>query len=478
MNTEKIISWFDCAMTFSFYALIYFIPISIALVEICASVIILLYFLKRGVRFYGFLKGRLKQRPPLSSIGIIKTLIKSFKPVKNDLNWPLGIFILSGFLSIIVSKYPILSIKGFFFKLLENTFLYFLFIECINTKKRLKIFVSIFLTSATLVFLSGLLQPIIKIDFIRGHLYTLDPVTSSFPHPNDLAAYLIIVSMLYIAFALFYPLNKLPQRINQSKTFAVSFRTLFILPVICLALTYSRGAWIAFFMSLILLGILRPKTFPTCLAIIAVFAVVFFQNMEKVRNISFEKDNPSELYSSVVKAQESQESLLPLSEKKSEKILVPPLNPNTYSPHESLIALNSLFDSSGRGVLWKASIDIIRKFPFGIGLNNYSRIAHEHNVYWSGYPHNCYLQLTAEMGFIGFFAFVWTYFVLFKNAIFQLRFMKDDFLIIVLLGSLTGLFGFLAHSFVDTNFYSVQLGNFMWLVTGLVVASQKIEFNR
>ena len=52
--------------------------------------------------------------------------------------------------------------------------------------------------------------------------------------------------------------------------------------------------------------------------------------------------------------------------------------------------------------------------------------------------------------------------------------MKDDVLSSILLGSLAGLIGFWVHSFFDTNFYSVQLGNFMWVMMGVVMASQKI----
>ena len=52
--------------------------------------------------------------------------------------------------------------------------------------------------------------------------------------------------------------------------------------------------------------------------------------------------------------------------------------------------------------------------------------------------------------------------------------MDDPFLYSVATGLLSGLFGFLVHSGLDTNFYSVQLGNLMWVVMGVIVATQKI----
>src|SRR3989338_1874742 len=133
------------------------------------------------------------------------------------------------------------------------------------------------------------------------------------------------------------------------------------------------------------------------------------------------------------------------------------------------------FFISSRWTFWKSAIDIIQKFPFGIGLNTYTKVSKEYIYWWNGYPHNCYLQLIAEMGFMGFFAFGWIMIILFWRSIRSISDIVDPYLKSVLIGSLVGLFGFLVHSAFDTNLYSTQLGNLMWVIMGVIVAIQKIN---
>ena len=130
------------------------------------------------------------------------------------------------------------------------------------------------------------------------------------------------------------------------------------------------------------------------------------------------------------------------------------------------------FSGSGRSTFWAESISIIRRSPWlGMGINTYSQMAKGKG----GYPHNCYLQLTAEMGLFGLVSFLWMIIVLFHRAAQYSRKVDDAFLLFVLSGSKAGLMAFLVHSFVDTNFYSVQLGNLMWLAMGVIVAVEKID---
>ena len=130
------------------------------------------------------------------------------------------------------------------------------------------------------------------------------------------------------------------------------------------------------------------------------------------------------------------------------------------------------FSGSGRSVFWENSIPIIRQSPiFGNGVNTYSQMAKGR----SGYPHNCYLQLMAEMGLLGLGILGWMIFVLFREARRGLAWVKDSVLGFVLPGAMAGLLGFLVHSFVDTNFYSVQLGNLMWVTMGMIGACLNIQ---
>ncbi|HOW35848.1 MAG TPA: O-antigen ligase family protein [Candidatus Omnitrophota bacterium] len=455
MNKEKLVLWCDKAMVFAFCALIYFTPISIALVEIFAVIVLVFFFIKRGIIFYADLKNLLGERRGPVFVKAVRLFLKSFAPVKNYLNRPIGIFILIGFFSIFISKYPILSIKGFFFKLLEWTFLYFTFIECFSDKKRLKIFVTVFMASAVLVCLSGFIQQFTKVDFIRGYQFSQGRITSSFNHANNLAAYLLIVSLIFFAFASFNNLRSSAGKnmpiLRRPILLRLLYAGLFALSMICLGLTYSRGAWVAFIAALLFLGLSKRKVFPVCVLVIAVFLAVFLPLLSMKRNVSFSSDNTT----------------LQLEQKTVQKTENQPVGKPAPKQQN--------FNASGRIVFWNDAVKIIREFPLGIGLNTYSKVSYKYDQVWGGYPHNCYLQLAAEMGILGLLVFLWLMIVLFKNSIRHLQTMNDEFLTALLAGSLAGLLGFMLHSGVDTNFYSVQLGNLMWVVMGVIVAVQQID---
>src|SRR3989344_4288730 len=155
---QKFIDWCDKTMAFSFYALIYFLPISIALTEIFSTLALLSWFLKRGVFFYveltrGSAKERRRTFPDTALL-----FLKSFKPAGSCLTVPVALFLFFNFISMLLSKHHMISAEGFFGKTLQHAFIYFNFIECINSRRRLKIFLRVFFFSATLVSTSGIYQ--------------------------------------------------------------------------------------------------------------------------------------------------------------------------------------------------------------------------------------------------------------------------------------------------------------------------------
>lgn len=460
MNRQRLINYCDNVMVFSLYALIFFTPISIALVEISFVFALFFFFVKRGIIFYFHLQNSSVENQAPAFLKRVKLFLKSFKPVGNYLNWPIASFILVGFFSIFISQYPLLSIKGFFFKLLEWTFLYFIFIECFSQKNRLRNFVFVFLVSATLIGLSGFLQQFTKVDFIRGVPFTQGRITACFNHANNFGAYLIVVSLISFAFAVFGGFDGIREKNTdnpQPRLLRFFCIGLFILLVTCLGLTYSRGAWLAFFLALVFLGLLKRKILPLCVLTIALFVIVFIPYLSQQRNVSFSSD------SVIVQPGQNRD--------------VESAGSDSASRRAGFLDVIRNFNASGRRVFWVDALRIIRESPFGIGLNTYSKVSYKYDTKWSGYPHNCFLQMTAEMGFLGLFAFIWILAVLFMNSIRNARLMDDKFLTTLLLGSLAGFFGFMVHSSIDTNFYSVQLGNYMWIIMGIAVATQRISFN-
>jgi len=207
---EKFISWCDKAMAFSFYALIYFLPISIALSETFTVLALICFFLKRGAVFCGRLKEVSSSGSKLSFGGKITCFLKSFKPVSSPLSWPIVFVLLLSFLSILLSQYRLVSLNGFLGKVLQSAFLYFNFIECMNSRKRIRIFINVFFVSCTLICINGIFQAVTGHGFIHGHAFE-GRILSSLRSANDLAAYLVVV--LPVLFSIVFLTN--PRKQNE-----------------------------------------------------------------------------------------------------------------------------------------------------------------------------------------------------------------------------------------------------------------------
>ena len=434
IRNEQFISWCDRAMAFSFFALIYFLPISIALAEIFTAAALFFYLLKRGGMFYGESKKSLPERTktPLWKKGY--AFLKAFKPIKNCLNWPIAIFLLYHFASIFLSQHPRVSFEGFMGKSLQSAFLYFNFIECINSKKRLKIFLTTLGISCLLICTNGFSQYFVGRGFIHGHIFE-GRIASSLRQANDFAAYLVVVIPILLGL---FVVGIFKQKQVDAQPPPDFFRTyfcklkiltfiIFILATICLGLTYSRGAWIGFVLSLAVIGIVNRKTLIPFALVIIIFLLIFLPRLVEKR--------------------------LPMHNKQT------------------------FYDQNNRLGYWKRASSIIKDYPaFGSGLNTYSLVSQRYTDGWGGYPHNSYLQLISETGLVGIFVFLWMLITLFRCSFRAMKKIAVQSQRILLMGSLTGLLGFLIHSFFDTSFYSVQLGSLLWVTIGLVVAIQKIEF--
>jgi O-antigen ligase len=125
--------------------------------------------------------------------------------------------------------------------------------------------------------------------------------------------------------------------------------------------------------------------------------------------------------------------------------------------------------------VWRLSIIMIKENPIlgqGIGLfmNNFTL----KELHLSAqYAHNCYLQVWAETGIFSLLSFIGFLGMLIINGI-RVFLMNQNFLV---LGLVCGLFGFLVHSFFDTQFYSLQAAMFFWSMAGIlnVLSERRIE---
>lgn len=422
-------------MAFSFYALIYFLPISIALSETFTGLSFFAYLLKRGALFYGLLRGRgAGAGEDKKEISVWRKFCLAYKPVPDPLNTPIFVFLLVNLISLVQSQYLLLSIEGFIGKVLQSVFLYFNFVECMRTHKRIKVFLAVMLVSSTLIVMNGIYQYYAGHGFIYGSVYS-GRVYSSFRHANDFGAYLVtLIPIIFCVTFLFQTASNKTGQTKEGLAYFSSGKTkiltglLFVIAMVCLGLTLSRGAWIGLIVSILLFGVTDRKALLIFGLTIIVFLAFFYPRLTTYR--------------------------APINDKKSFEI------------------------QNNRLRYWERAADIIKDYPyFGSGVNTYALVEGRYSTGWGGYPHNSFLQMTSDTGLIGVASFVWIVLVLFWNCLAALKRAANHAYKMLLIGASTGLLGFLIHSFFDTNFYSVQLGSLMWVMMGFMMSVRKISLD-
>jgi putative inorganic carbon (HCO3(-)) transporter len=404
----------DRVMMFSLCAVLFTLPFSKSMVEGFFIIALGAWLVKRTLKY---------------ARGI--SLFKVLSPVKTKLNMPIAGLLLIGFLSTLTSVSFRLSIAGLMFKLFEWIMIYFMVVESISSRKRLNSVVIVLLSSMALITADGIFQFITGVDFLRKYPGGEHMILGSFDNRNDFAGWLVVMIPLALSLAYFWKNDwlDLSGKLRWARKVVRPFLWfLTSLLVICMSLTYSRGAWIAVVLSILFIGITRSRKLLVIMLVILLLSPFVVPKFMKER------------VSSIMR------------------------------PGNTTI--------STRGRLWTEALSIIRDYPvLGCGLNTYAIVGPRYKTNEAEpdfYPHNSYLHMAAETGLLGLGMFIWLIFMLFRVSFVSLRNIKVGIYGAFLTGLLAGLFGFLVHSFVDTNIYSLQLGVLMWFVIGLIIAVQRI----
>ncbi len=150
------------------------------------------------------------------------------------------------------------------------------------------------------------------------------------------------------------------------------------------------------------------------------------------------------------------------------------------SPYEMFVF------SRGETMLWRLEIwqDVVRMIQerplFGHGINTFMSIFQEYfplAKHGPTYAHNCYLQIAAETGLFGLVTFSFIIARIFQSYFKNPRVLalEDETLKWISIGLISGIFGFLVHSFFDTHFYTLQHSSLFWYMVGLLVAISNIN---
>lgn len=468
MDVNKMIKVFDRGILLSIYGMAFFLPISIAFVEIFSTLAFVAFFAKRTTLW----KISREEARGETVKDRISGFFAAYKPRPNVLNVPIVVYMVVCLLSVLTSLDIGLSIKGYIFKLTQWILLYVTFLEVFRTRAQVKVFLTLCFLAVLMQGTNGIVQSLRGKGFIRGFPFPEDGrISSTFGHANDLGAYLTLFIPIFLSFMIgrFFRDNQgrdrraavmLPVLTRWVNDLLLGVTTLILF--FALGLTYSRGAWIAFFVGMVFLGMNRKRAIGILAVVAVLFFSIFINQLKIVRQMSFH-----------------------LPEKQITQIVNPPISQvrntgrhqrRSYVSKQIVAIMEMAVGSSmGRDGYWREAEAIIRDYPvLGVGLNTYSKIAPSYKINWGGYPHNCYLHMAAEVGLAGLLAFLWILGRFFWTSLRNTPAIADPFLYALHLGVLGGILGFLVHSVVDTNFYSVQLGNLFWILMGLSVATQKI----
>ena len=401
INKQNIINICDKVIEVCFYALMVSVTFSTSFVEIFSSLMIIAWIVK--------------------------------KVIEKDISWmklgPVKIIFVYLFwviLSCVNSQYFSESFRGIF-KAVEYMALFIIMAATPWKKEVLKRFLYVMIGAAIFVCGNGFFQYFTGEGLVRHRtLIPLDHlrrISSSFVHPNDFGVYLLVITIIFMAFIL-----SNTRKFRSKLTLAVPF----IITAISLFLTRSRGAWLSFSASFLVLG--AAKTTKMVAVFLTLLLVIF--------------------------------------------VMLP------YTVQERIFDLTDFQSGTTweRIMLWKGTINMIKEHPIlGFGVNTYSR---NFPKYKPGeypdvrYSHNCYLHMASEIGIVGaliFLLFLVSVFVsVWKKFSVMMPGNRKDLCI----GLFAGLIGFAFNSIVDTHLYSVNLAVFFHLLLGFCFSLSYYDENK
>ncbi len=407
--------------------MVFFIPYSFALIEICQVTMIMAWMVKR------FLLGKAPVR---------RGYAQDTDPVPNSMIGPLIAIGLLIVLTIPFSHDPSLSARKFFSRFLQQVFLMYLVTQVLDSRKRLYGVLSMLLLTFFLVTVDVMIQYTWGKSIVHHNSLIFGRVTGPMNHPNDLGTLLVTVLPVVLA-SIIISLKRMPWA-------GGAIGVLFLLLVSALGLTASRGAWVAFAVSMVALGICL-KHYKLTVLIILMLAV--FSWVYGVHCLSTRVD----MYGVT--------SVTPSN-------IVKPSFINTSGLPSGFDALEILFGPSGREYYWGTAVNVIKHYPwFGCGYNAYVQTLRDLRVGHEEYPHNSLLHITAELGIVGLLFYLWLFVSLCLEGWKAMRRVAWAEDLHVLGGGLScGILAWMVHSLMDTPWSSLQLNILLWLLIGILMS--------
>lgn len=359
---------------------------------------------------------------------------KSFKGFfewkRTILDFPIMIFVIISFLSVLVSPDSAFSFYNCYNLVGRYVLTYYLVVQSIDLKNigQLKVFLSCISLSLFIVIIYGFMQAFLGIGLTSEQIVWTDGamfpglktrVFSTWQNPNLLGGYFDL--MLGLMAGMFL--------LIKHKIVRIVIAVLFCLTAFCLTLTYARGACLSIALVIFVYSILYNRK--VLLALIGLAVILLLSDatlVDRMTSIFTKMDTSSEM----------------------------------------------------RLAFWESTIAMILDHPLlGIGWGSYFMVYPNYDYYMQGnfikivHAHNMYLNFMAEIGLFGFVSYMVCFFGVIYKA-FKAQVMKLDSLIkAMLLGIGLGLSALAINGLTDYVMFNTELSMLVWLFSGIVVSIYK-----
>lgn len=133
---------------------------------------------------------------------------------------------------------------------------------------------------------------------------------------------------------------------------------------------------------------------------------------------------------------------------------------------------------AGRVARWSKAIEVWRNHPLtGEGFGRYGGAVAARNIPGSNYVDNFYLKTLAETGIIGLASFILLLLVGIRCALSSCNRLTDSKLRCLAVGIIAGLCGVLVHNAVENIFEVPMMATYFWLLLGMLAALPYLENN-
>lgn len=359
---------------------------------------------------------------------------KSFKGFfewkRTILDFPIMIFVIISFLSVLVSPDSAFSFYNCYNLVGRYVLTYYLVVQSIDLKNigQLKVFLSCISLSLFIVVIYGFMQAFLGIGLTSEQIVWTDGamfpglktrVFSTWQNPNLLGGYFDL--MLGLMAGMFL--------LIKHKIVRIVIAVLFCLTAFCLTLTYARGACLSIALVIFVYSILYNRKVLLVLIGLAVILLLSDATLvDRMTSIFTKMDTSSEM----------------------------------------------------RLAFWESTIAMILDHPLlGIGWGSYFMVYPNYDYYMQGnfikivHAHNMYLNFMAEIGLFGFASYMVCFFGVIYKA-FKAQVMKLDILVkAMFLGIGLGLSALALNGFTDYVMFNTELSMLVWLFSGIVVSGYK-----